>query len=66
VLSLKVFLILIVWGFALLISIALKLWGLQHPEEFLIRPFLIWSMLFLPSTFLAIWLLFNRQVNQEN
>ena len=51
----------ITWAIALLASLGLRLWGIQHPESFVIRPFLVFSLLFGPSVFLGIWLLYFGQ-----
>ncbi len=36
----------------------LRSWGLLHPDHFLIRPLLVWGLLFGPSLFLALYLIF--------
>ena len=57
---------LLVWGLALLISFGLRLWGIQHPEEFAIKPLLVWIMLLAPSCLLAVWLFFQPKINKES
>ncbi len=47
----------ITWGFALLLSFALRYWGFQHPEPFLIRSSLITVLVFGPSIFFLLWIL---------
>ena len=44
------------WAFALLLSFGLRFWGVQHPEAFSIRPWLLITLLFGPSLGLGIWL----------
>ena len=44
------------WAFALLFSWGLRFWGLQHPESFVIRPVLVFGLLFGPSVVLGVWL----------
>tara|TARA_B100000700_G_C14811490_1_gene745395 strand:+ start:125 stop:301 length:177 start_codon:yes stop_codon:yes gene_type:complete len=55
-----------VWGLALLISFGLRFWGFQHPQEFAIRPMLIWTLLFAPSLVLGVWLSFGNKTNREH
>ena len=45
------------WGLAVLLSFALRLWGIEHPEPFGIRPLLVYALLFVPSVVLGIWVL---------
>ncbi|WP_320663578.1 hypothetical protein [Prochlorococcus sp. MIT 1223] len=51
--SLKTSLILLIWGIALLTSFAFRFWGFIHPDSFLIRPWLIFLLLFGPSFVIA-------------
>ncbi len=44
------------WAFALLVSLGFRFWGFQHPEPFVIRPALVFGLLFGPSALLGIWL----------
>ncbi len=44
------------WALALILSFALRLWGIHHPDPFAIRPFLLILLLFGPSLALGIWL----------
>tara|TARA_B100000700_G_C14945978_1_gene809205 strand:+ start:184 stop:351 length:168 start_codon:yes stop_codon:yes gene_type:complete len=46
---------LITWAFALFVSFALRQWGLQHPDPFLINPLIVWSLLIIPSACLGGW-----------
>jgi len=46
------------WAFALMFSWGLRFWGVQHPEAFVIRPSLVFGLLFGPSVALGIWLFF--------
>ena len=46
------------WLLAILVSFFLRLWGLQHPGEFVVRPWLVWFLLFTPSLMLGGWLFF--------
>ena len=52
----KLSLMLIAWIFAYLISFGFRFWGEQHPDPFVIRPFLVLGLLFAPSLLLGIWL----------
>ncbi|ABX09776.1 Hypothetical protein P9211_18451 [Prochlorococcus marinus str. MIT 9211] len=49
-----------VWTFAFVLSLGLRFWGLHHPEPFIIRPFIVWGLLFAPSALLLIYLTFIR------
>ena len=49
--------LLLTWAFALLVSFGLRLWGAQHPEAFVGTPAVVFSLLFGPSIFLGIWLI---------
>ncbi len=64
----KLVLMAITWLLALIFSMGLRIWGVQHPEPFLIRPVLVMALLFLPSLSLGAWvLLFGfRQTQLEN
>ena len=44
------------WAFALMLSLALRIWGIEHPDSFVIRPLLVFGLLFGPSLLLAVWL----------
>ena len=44
------------WVGALLVSFGFRFWGLQHPEPFEIRPFIVLALLLGPTVGLAIWL----------
>ena len=48
----------LIWLFALSLSVGLRVWGLWHPDHFIIRPYLIWGVLFGPSILLALYLIF--------
>ena len=45
-----------VWVLAFGLSIALRFWGVQHPEPFHIRPFLVAGLLIVPSLLMGIWI----------
>ncbi len=47
----------VTWALALLLSFGLRLWGIDHPGAFQIRPGLVVLLLFGPSFVLAIWVL---------
>ena len=53
----KVLVMGLTWGVALLASFAFRAWGDQHPEPFLIRPFIVLTLLLGPSILLGILLL---------
>ncbi len=52
----KVLVMGLTWGVALLASFAFRFWGYQHPEPFLIRPFIVLMLLLGPSILLGILL----------
>tara|TARA_Y100001968_G_C19419804_1_gene751115 strand:+ start:417 stop:632 length:216 start_codon:yes stop_codon:yes gene_type:complete len=54
-LPLKIFLMIITWAFAFLGSYLLRQWGLAHQEAFIIRSWIVWTLLFLPSLLLGFW-----------
>ncbi|KGG13747.1 hypothetical protein EV05_0405 [Prochlorococcus sp. MIT 0601] len=58
-------LIVFVWAFALFLSFGLRFWGIQHPEPFIIRPFIVWLLLFGPSVFLGCYLVLFGFQNQD-
>ncbi len=43
------------WFLALLLSFGLRFWGLQHPDPFQVRPFLVLLLLFGPSILMGAW-----------
>ncbi|WP_320666707.1 hypothetical protein [Prochlorococcus sp. MIT 1307] len=46
------------WAFALMLSFGLRAWGAHHPDPFIIRPYLVFGLLFGPSIVLGFWLYF--------
>ena len=56
--TLKIALVLLTWGLALLVSWLLRLWGVQHPDPFQIRLPLIFLLLVGPSVVLGLWIAF--------
>ena len=56
----KWFVLTFTWAFALLMSLGLRFWGVQHPEPFNIRPLLLFALLFGPSFLLGAWLVLIR------
>ncbi|MFL0735870.1 MAG: hypothetical protein AB8B43_03435 [Prochlorococcus sp.] len=55
--SSKLILVAVAWGLALVLSLGLRFWGLQHPEPFAIRPLLVVFLLFAPAVGLGIWII---------
>jgi len=55
----------ITWTLALVVSFGLRAWGSQHPEMFVIRPILVWALLFTPSFGLGLWLFWFRYKKVE-
>jgi hypothetical protein len=53
----KLLLVGVTWGLALVVSFGLRFWGHQHPEPFIIRPFLVWLLLLIPVIGLGLWVL---------
>ena len=49
---------LITWVLALLASLGLRHWGLNHPDPFEIRPLIVWLLLLAPSIFVGFLLFF--------
>jgi len=47
------------WALALSLSFVLRYWGLQHPGPFVIRPWLVFLLLFLPVFVMGVWIFFN-------
>tara|TARA_Y100001968_G_scaffold24074_1_gene18878 strand:- start:3672 stop:3854 length:183 start_codon:yes stop_codon:yes gene_type:complete len=43
------------WLFAFFASLGLRFWGVQHPLPFLIRPSLVWILVFTPSLLIGLW-----------
>tara|TARA_Y100001968_G_C19413694_1_gene747761 strand:+ start:750 stop:926 length:177 start_codon:yes stop_codon:yes gene_type:complete len=57
---------LLAWVCALIASLGFRYWGLNHPDPFIIRPFMVWSLLFGPSIVLGFWLVIVGFRNFEN
>ncbi|KGG14506.1 hypothetical protein EV06_1563 [Prochlorococcus sp. MIT 0602] len=49
---------------SLVASLFLRFWGIQHPQPFLIRPFIVLGMLFGPSIILVFYLAFTARQTQ--
>ncbi len=45
------------WGAPLLLSIAFRFWGYQHPDPFSLRPLLIVLLLLGPTVLIGFWIL---------
>jgi hypothetical protein len=58
VLTSKWLILLFAWVVSLAVSFGLRVWGIEHPEPFAISPFLVFFLLFGPSLFLGIWLIY--------
>ena len=56
----------ITWSLALIVSAGLRFWGFQHPKEFIIRPVLVWILLFSPSVVLGLWLMLFSIKRQDS
>ena len=52
----KVWLLLSVWGGALLVSFGLWKWGRLHPDPLVVSSVPVLALLFVPAFFMAIWL----------
>tara|TARA_B100000579_G_C22673712_1_gene776897 strand:- start:181 stop:399 length:219 start_codon:yes stop_codon:yes gene_type:complete len=63
-LSVKISLMLVTWGFALIVSFAFRYLGVTHPEPFKIRSAVLWSLIYGPPVLLFFWLLIP--VNKDN
>ena len=54
------------WVLALLLSFGLRLWGVEHPDPFNIRPFLVLILLLGPSLVLGFWVIFFGFGNDDS
>jgi len=64
VLGNKYFLFGLTWLAAFGTSAFFRFWGLQHPDSFVIRPFIVLVMLFGPSLALSFYLAFIARQTQ--
>ena len=60
----KYFLFAFTWLAALAVSILFRFWGFEHPDSFVIRPFIVLVMLFGPSLALSFYLAFIARQTQ--
>ncbi len=62
----KVWLLLSVWGGALLLSFGLWTWGRLHPDPLLVSTVPVLALLFVPAFFMAIWLFWLARVAPQS
>ncbi|ABI47100.1 possible NADH-Ubiquinone/plastoquinone (complex I) [Synechococcus sp. CC9311] len=62
----KVWLLLSVWGGALLLSFGLWKWGRLHPDPLVVSTFPVLALLFVPAFFMAIWLFWLARVTPQS
>ena len=58
VLTSKWLILLLAWGLSLGLSFGLRVFGIQHPEPLVVNPLLVFFLLFAPSVFVGIWLIY--------
>ena len=61
----KYFLFALTWLASFAVSVFLRFWGFQHPDSFVIRPFIVLCMLFGPSLVLSFYLAFIARQTQS-
>ena len=54
------------WLFAFVASLGLRFWGAQHPLPFLIRPSLVWILIFTPSVIIGLWVALVGLFDNDN
>ncbi|WP_269622051.1 hypothetical protein [Prochlorococcus marinus] len=59
----KIPLIALTWAFALLVSWLFRVWGINHPDPFEIRLWIVFGLLFGPSLFLFFYLALTFRQN---
>ena len=62
----KVWLLLSVWGGALLLSFGLWKWGRLHPDALVLSTVPVLSLLFVPAFFMALWLLWLARLAPQS
>ena len=62
----KVWLLLSVWGGALLLSFGLWKWGRLHPDPLVVSTVPVLSLLFVPAFFKALWLLWLARLAPQS
>ena len=62
----KVWLLLSVWGGALLVSFGLWKWGRLHPDQLVVSTFPVLALLFVPAFFMALWLFWLARVAPQS
>lgn len=62
----KVWLLLSVWGGALLLSFGLWKWGRLHPDPLVVSTVPLLSLLFVPAFFMALWLLWLARLAPQS
>ena len=60
----KYLLFALTWLVAFGTSVIFRFWGFQHPDSFVIRPFIVLGMLFGPSIVLCFYLAFIARQTQ--
>ena len=60
----KYFLFALTWLAAFGVSVLFRYWGIEHPDSFVIRPFIVLGMLFGPSIALSCYLAFIARQTQ--
>jgi hypothetical protein len=58
----KVWLLLSVWGGALVVSFGLWKWGRLHPDPLVVSTVPVLALLFVPAFFMALWLFWLARV----
>ena len=61
----KVWLLLSVWGGALLVSFGLWKWGRLHPDPLVVSSVPVLALLFVPAFFMAIWLFWLARLTPQ-
>mgnify|MGYP004313108111 FL=1 len=61
----KLILMTFTWAIAFLVSIALRVTGIIHPQSFEINHLLIWLLVFGPSLFLLIYFLVKKSLSMS-
>ena len=65
-LGFKFVLVALSWGLGLILSVCFRFWGDQHPDPFVIRPYLVIILLLSPSLVLGIWIWLQGLTNSSD
>ncbi len=65
VVTIKLILLGLTWGFAFFLSLGLRLWGFHHPDPFVIRPWIVFALLLVPSVVVGLWVVWDGFLSEN-